>query len=177
MLENRAWSGCELFGFAVTFCEEGVDWNTFWMSAYIGTWYRHLLWGRCGLKWRCWQCCYTVIPSPSVRKVWIEIFLVFLISYSLFCHLLWGRCGLKCVIAMGYRAKDPRHLLWGRCGLKYPSLSAALRLLVSPSVRKVWIEMYKASRYRLGFPESPSVRKVWIEIAPSVDLHWILTQF
>jgi len=50
MLENRAWSGCELFGFAVTFCEEGVDWNDITIDNGPDE-----------------------IESPSVRKVWIEM--------------------------------------------------------------------------------------------------------
>ena len=49
MLENRTWSGCELFGFAVTFCEEGVDWNLTYPCTLDGP-QSHLLWGRCGLK-------------------------------------------------------------------------------------------------------------------------------
>ena len=56
-----------------------------------------------------------------------------------------------------------RHLPQGRCGLKCADFADSAAFVVSPSVRKVWIEIEK---YAEAFKrvESPSVRKVWTKI-------------
>ena len=101
----------------VTFCEEGVDWNLWYYGRF-----------------------FTGIWSPSVRKVWIEIYyhsVFWPIKFVTFCEegVDWNksRCGLLC------------------------------KRVASPSVRKVWIEILcpATQRWCTG---SPSVRKVWIEI-------------
>ena len=80
----------------VTFREEGVDWNrAAWRTEARKN--RHLPRGRCGLK-----CAPSVPlpgthPSPSARKVWIEICRKERRSVQDWCHLPRGRCGLKYV--------------------------------------------------------------------------------
>jgi len=147
----------------VTFCEEGVDWNVYVIPH-----------------------CLLVHPSPSVRKVWIEIS-AWLPSIR---HALVTFCEEGVDWNMLNRGKEPKrrgHLLWGRCGLKYcrPDDTGASGEL-SPSVRKVWIEMlvwkggiqwkkvtfceegvdwnYTAVLFPYRCHSSPSVRKVWIEM-------------
>ena len=185
MLENRAWSGCELFGFAVTFCEEGVDWNNARDWAKKGrdespsvrkVWIEIQSYSA-----QDWLMCL----SPSVRKVWIEIWfciLLLLLPMVTFCEegVDWNGS------VMSLLARAASHLLWGRCGLKCMWEYARENLIVSPSVRKVWIEIWlilvPLTALKVTFCEegvdwnvtytavgnatgtSPSVRKVWIEM-------------
>ena len=125
------------------------------------------------------------LASPSVRKVWIEI-LSLIITPSrfkvTFCEegVDWN------IVLRGITADGKSHLLWGRCGLKYQYPLQPENLEMSPSVRKVWIEMlgYAGSTpvllvtfceegvdWNVNGPlyawyqfSSPSVRKVWIEM-------------
>ena len=106
---------------------------------------RHLLRGRCGLKfvlqlnpaviqsvtfceegvdWTSRPCQVIMIrlKSPSARKVWIEM-----------------------IILLKNENEAISHLLRGRCGLKWPSGSLHKQGLKSPSARKVWIEMLQCT--------------------------------
>jgi len=104
-----------------------------------------------------------VSSSPSVRKVWIEMSPCWLLVLLVYRHLLWGRCGLKWLVfaqesrphkvtfceegvdwnVTGKQRKRHgfRHLLWGRCGLKWGRAFRISFGWLSPSVRKVWIEI------------------------------------
>ena len=157
--------------FAVTFREEGVDWNT-----------HHREW---------WL---SPVRSPSARKVWIEICLMIYQlkvgtvtfreegvdwnrqtlmvlwlplpvtfreegvdwnSYgcapgeSDMCHLPRGRCGLKC------KRCNLQYHLWNVTfreeGVDWNTLNALVRFVTppSPSARKVWIEIQKQCIERL----------------------------
>ena len=106
-----------LWRIAVTFCEEGADWNRT-LQLMMLQWTRHLLWGRCGLKCGINLRAAHSDRSPSVRKVRIEI----------------RNLPSKYVINSG-------HLLWGRCGLKSWLGLSLVVVGMSPSVRKVRIEI------------------------------------
>lgn len=56
------------------------------------------------------------------------------------------------------------HLPHGRCGLKCLHRTLQLRSRLSPSARKVWIEICTTRSTSLA-PPSPSTWKVWIEIS------------
>ena len=102
------------------------------------------------------------MQSPSARKVWIEIILQIVGESDIDCHLPRGRCGLKSVFIF-VSAFFNRHLPRGRCGLKYLQCISQAWKILSPSARKVWIEM-NPSRGAYQQTRSPSARKVWIEI-------------
>ena len=137
--------------FAVTFREEGVDWN------FVGKAIPRLglvTFREEGVDWNhdvwCHQCwCYEspsarkvwiemcsvrtftryASASPSARKVWIEIGLINCGVCGATSHLPRGRCGLKleCVPLLGVIES---HLPRGRCGLKYVSLSRSEELYI-----------------------------------------------
>ena len=163
MLENRAWSGCELFGFAVTFCEEGVDWNTNSLIAFPDNWC-HLLWGRCGLKYvqHCFSRPGNTVTFCEEGVDWNDLHVIMRDKTRCvtFCeegvdwnvsthHLLHMAHPVTfCEEGVDWNAPlpgspsaAPRHLPWGRCGLKCGWSPEALWRTWSPSVRKVWIEM------------------------------------
>ena len=65
-------SWCCVHSNYVTFRKEGVDWN--WIGgAQLVKPIGHLPQGRCGLKLLYCYLCNIFHPSPSARKVWIEI--------------------------------------------------------------------------------------------------------
>ena len=78
----------------------------------------HLPRGRCGLKWLTPDHPECLKPSPSARKVWIEMFCMPRVQGQL-----------------------RRHLPRGRCGLKFMSIGFFPFNCSSPSARKVWIEI------------------------------------
>ena len=147
--------------FAVTFREEGVDWN----SSDGGNSYNGL---RSPSARKVWIEMFTVdldslgIKSPSARKVWIEIIVPYhqkkinrvtfreegvdwnqvSVGLSLIpaSHLPRGRCGLK-FVDDDWDFKSKCHLPQGRCGLKFGIALHTDILLPSPSARKVWIEI------------------------------------
>ena len=149
--------------FAVTFREEGVDWNA----------------ASCGFSQR-----YT--QSPSARKVWIEIQHRTQSSRTYCCHLPRGRCGLK---SKRRSSRGSRHRVTFREeGVDWNGLQVQVLPIAfwSPSARKVWIEMWMTTgtmrthwvtfreegvdwnraiskHWKQEWP-SPSARKVWIEI-------------
>ena len=155
-----------LWRIAVTFCEEGVDWNRCACTRFLFLW-SHLLWGRCGLKCPHRSQSSGRAGSPSVRKVWIEIArpdICWLCYTSPSVRKVWIEIFSKALTLVS----GSSHLLWGRCGLKYRGRSIILVMKRSPSVRKVWIEISRlitSFRYK----SSPSVRKVWIEIVASTN--------
>ena len=129
--------------FAVTFREEGVDWNKLAMY-HDFTESSHLPRGRCGLK---------CIPparsaghqqSPSARKVWIEIELHRCRVIKQWSHLPRGRCGLKWYRSI-WQSTEGGHLPRGRCGLKFQGGVNHVQDESSPSARKVWIEISRVS--------------------------------
>ena len=161
---------CDLLARGVAFRKEGVDWNI--TKRYENEAYAcRLPQGRCGLKY-------------PVRSA---------IADAL-CRLPQGRCGLKSnFINCGLSSINSR-LPQGRCGLKfhYPSPGAtpggvafrkegvdwnfAVGTLtqlneLSPSARKVWIEIRSISASVLLQP-SPSARKVRIKILTYFSRHF-----
>ena len=56
------------------------------------------------------------------------------------------------------------HLPQGRCGLKFFPIQPCPHQGMSPSARKVWIEINKLVDLVVRASTSPSARKVWIEI-------------
>ena len=80
------------------------------------------------------------LQSPSARKVWIEIVLIY---YHI--NTLKSPSARKVWIEIMYftslSSNDLGHLPRGRCGLKYTGLDESLTLDGSPSARKVWIEI------------------------------------
>ena len=126
----------------------------------------HLPQGRCGLKYAATLHKSEISTSPSARKVWIEInciqhregsgishlpqgrcglklCLKAVLFFLLHRHLPQGRCGLKCSL---WQASDigAGHLPQGRCGLKYHESALLKSIVLSPSARKVWIEIIRA---------------------------------
>ena len=150
-----------LWRIAVTFCEEGADWNRT-LQLMMLQWTRHLLWGRCGLKCGINLRAAHSDRSPSVRKVRIEI----LIGIVSRCgrHVTFCEEGADWNFGIsGTIAELICHLLWGRCGLKLKGWDNGRFTDWSPSVRKVRIEIVQIGHPLLRF-QSPSVRKVRIEI-------------
>ena len=96
----------------------------------------HLLWGRCGLKSEFIWSPAPTYPSPSVRKVWIEIN-IFTPALHPDARKVW----IEIYDTMADFLREYGHLLWGRCGLKFTITAFSDRLSLSPSVRKVWIEI------------------------------------
>ena len=101
---------------------------------------RHLPRGRCGLKSSIRKTGGYQKPSPSARKVWIEI------------NVNQNLCN-------GFASPSARKV-W----IEITSLSLFSVYLSSPSARKVWIEIRSCFCRLLGDILSPSARKVWIEI-------------
>ena len=125
--------------FAVTFRKEGVDWNiSLHLQAHsLGC---HLPQGRCGLKSTCNTLLLTPMPSPSARKVWIEILMRWYWRALMF--VTFRKEGVDWnVINLNWCGGWKRHLPQGRCGLKSDTVSMLLSVLSSPSARKVWIEI------------------------------------
>ena len=67
-------------------------------------------------------------------------------------------------------AEQSGHLPQGRCGLKYALTKYNAETGLSPSARKVWIEIQYATFQSKGATPSPSARKVWIEILSHIPL-------
>ena len=129
--------------------------------------------------------------SPSARKVWIEIYynisetknvkVAFRKegvdwniprlppSHPSLCRLPQGRCGLKYDCSVGWQLLR-RHLPQGRCGLKSPDPNYSPVPCMSPSARKVWIEMLPEDLLEQRVRSSPSARKVWIEIRETSNI-------
>ena len=104
--------------FAVTFREEGVDWNAEQYQMKIFRTIRHLPRGRCGLK-SLRRTSYRRFPaSPSARKVWIEIV-------------------LPCCDREGIMSPSARKVWIEMCSVRTFTRYAS----ASPSARKVWIEI------------------------------------
>ena len=132
--------------FAVTFREEGVDWNVNGAVNQQGK-LSHLPRGRCGLKFYQAHLSSPPNPSPSARKVWIEIIRT---SFNYGC------------ISVTFREEGVdwnyfRSILSHSCSQ-------------SPSARKVWIEILQKCTPQGGSLWSPSARKVWIEIDSDYEL-------
>ena len=72
-------------------------------------------------------------------------------------HLPRGRCGLKFGIKIASPLSEESHLPRGRCGLKYYNHLKHTNSALSPSARKVWIEIIsigiKAVRWLVTFRE------------------------
>ena len=101
---------------SVTFRKEGVDWNFKLNSRKLEA-LSHLPQGRCGLKLAGIATGCGRRPSPSARKVWIEMRKYPDTRPDCPRHLPQGRCGLK-FRKSGYEATQLCHLPQGRCGLK-----------------------------------------------------------
>ena len=107
---------------------------------------RHLPHGRCGLKSPPLLCYVRVVWSPSTRKVWIEINIMFRIyDKAAERHLPHGRCGLKYSYWIDKYNGGKGHLPHGRCGLKFLKIFCLRMVKLSPSTRKVWIEIKSPS--------------------------------
>ena len=148
--------------FAVTFRKEGVDWNFSAIGKALKL-DRHLPQGRCGLKFSC------ILPFDGYLR-----------------HLPQGRCGLKSAsLPDGLTGAGVTFRKEGVDWNKF--LRAWIQTVnLSPSARKVWIEIFIAQlniqfakrhllQRRCGLKfgialhtdillPSPSARKVWIEI-------------
>ena len=74
-----------------------------------------------------------------------------------------GGCGLKCAWTTCRTHGQTRHPPPGGCGLKWYVTSVVPLPLVSPSARRVWIEICFRGAIKCK-PMSPSARRVWIEI-------------
>ena len=125
--------------FAVTFRKEGVDWN--WkMRSWKLKASCHLPQGRCGLKyldpWRR----RSRHASPSARKVWIEMERS--VEWGQATAVTFRKEGVDWNLCVCH-AETPLfcHLPQGRCGLKYKVWLQHLVNSLSPSARKVWIEI------------------------------------
>ena len=59
--------------------------------------------------------------------------------------------------------KNKRRPLYGGRGLKFLIHIERLKLWLSPSIRRAWIEIILSS-YPRFFKVSPSIRRAWIEI-------------
>ena len=122
----------------VTFREEGVDWNCSAAPLWRGA-RRHLPRGRCGLKW--------------------------------LQHLDSVPCGIVTFREEGVDwnhhcagASDRYYVTFRKEGVDWNGIILAISpLMWSPSVRKVWIEIFVNSVIWYC-TSSPSTRKVWIEI-------------
>ena len=157
--------------FAVTFREEGVDWNSWsrWSEEAAWTspsarkvWIEivlhshpevmppgHLPRGRCGLKFNSSAIIRSALWSPSARKVWIEICLMI---YQLKVGTVtfreegvdWNRQTLMVLWL-------PLPVTFREEGVDWNTLNALVRFVTppSPSARKVWIEIQKQCIERL----------------------------
>ena len=80
--------------------------------------------GGCGLKFAVASKNILLLPSPSTRRVWIEI---------------KSSSAALCSISSGH----PPH---GGCGLKWVKLAFWSIFILSPSTRRVWIEITAKSK-------------------------------
>ena len=70
-------------------------------------------------------------------------------------HPPHGGCGLKLEDKIAKAEDDSGHPPHGGCGLKYLTVEKTIDELVSPSTRRVWIEIKKSSKIfekSLGHP-------------------------
>ena len=87
--------------------------------------------------------------SPSTRRVWIEIFDFY--TYLQFLHVTLHTEGVdwngEIQIRTEHFSSHPPH---GGCGLKFSLLIPPIFCELSPSTRRVWIEILKISASKLG---------------------------
>ena len=96
--------------------------------------------GRCGLKYRWYLRQGQQDRSPSARKVWIEIAFSRRTAGSV--TVAFRKEGVDWNTTYSLREKTAEgRLPQGRCGLKYYIISVISWQEVSPSARKVWIEI------------------------------------
>ena len=103
--------------------------------------------GGCGLKSIHWASGDYLPASPSMRRVWIEMYNTSRSTPSSFSHPPCGGCGLKS---------------------DYPTSKCGW--VKSPSMRRVWIEIW-VSQFMKPLYQSPSMRRVWIEIPDTINLY------
>ena len=124
---------------SVTLHTEGVDWNQF-VAVARSTFAGHPPHGGCGLKYinRDLRICLQM--SPSTRRVWIEMGLWPYVRGRLVVTLHTEGVDWN-VILKQKKKKAISHPPHGGCGLK--SLNSAMYVLpaMSPSTRRVWIEI------------------------------------
>ena len=106
---------------------------------------------------------YDTLQSPSVWRVWIEIGYSRYRSPLSLGHPPCGGCGLKLSSEPSAGATVGGHPPCGGCGLKSQQAKHHERNQESPSVWRVWIEIFVAVPW-LRILLSPSVWRVWIEI-------------
>ena len=133
-----------------------------------------------------------LLQSPSARRVWIEILVVIPAARRTPGHPPHGGCGLKFWLSM-WCQWGQRHPPHGGCGLKCFLRFVYCRNVLSPSARRVWIEMTDCGKFntrrrchpphggcglkssvlqaRPQTQRSPSARRVWIEIAATYRQH------
>ena len=154
--------------FAVTLCEESVDWN---LGRY-NTRYRMRQVTLCEESVD-WNISFSLSVncsnmSLSARRVWIEIRALIFSSRRIAGHSLRGECGLKweyygienpknkvtlCEESVDWNSDTQQmwwikysHSLRGECGLKLVMASPPSALRWSLSARRVWIEIPLRSR-------------------------------
>ena len=78
--------------------------------------------------------------SPSLRRVWVEIKRNHSFTRPTSRHPPCGGCGLKCKTdrRTGYKNSHPP---CGGCGLKCFEMLVKKEKKVSPSLRRVWVEI------------------------------------
>ncbi len=81
------------------------------------------------------------IASPSLRRVWVEMYSQSRGHEESMCHPPCGGCGLKFVSRDGKIFEEQ-----------------------SPSLRRVWVEMRRARLDAVRGCGSPSLRRVWVEM-------------
>ena len=108
--------------FAVTLCEESVDWNILWPGLKRER-AGHSLRGECGLKYRQLMMIIKYATSLSARRVWIEI------DFS----LNFRRCSM---VTLCEESVD-----WNT-----EQINREIRNVMSLSARRVWIEIWKTRR-------------------------------
>ena len=122
--------------------------------------------------------------SPSMRREWIEIRKQKAIRIVQSRLPPCGGSGLKLDVPTDNVRVSSRLPPCGGSGLKYFVLSKTLNCLMSPSMRREWIEMSVLPKKIEWNFESPSMRREWIEIlhfsvcitsspSPSMRREWI----
>ena len=134
------------------------------------------------MKYRNWLQFLDAHQSPSMRREWIEIQSCQAGSRSPPGLPPCGGSGLKCRFT-AYNAVVYRLPPCGGSGLKFVGYQSIPRIILSPSMRREWIEIHLlAVLYTSVW--SPSMRREWIEIcercqqlsqirSPSMRREWI----
>ena len=104
-----------------------------------------------------------ITPSPSMRRVWIEI------SFTLYFHGVvtghppCGGCGLKLLLVKSFCAYCKGHPPCGGCGLKCSNIVEPIASFCHPPCGGCGLKSASLCS-RCPHSWSPSTRRVWIEM-------------